>query len=1039
MDDAVNLRGIASSSSPTAASVLGIKGSLRFRPHGSSQKAHVVLRRVELDSDSADEGEEKPVIYFSLFAQKRIEVKPGKEILLTLADGPFKDRAIVFEGDVPSASSSSDEEEETQVAEDDDDVMPPEHSIPPKMRKPWLKRFEEPGVVHHGVPQHRSYKTIAIQTDLDVVTPSSPIARPHTEHVERADSEASTPPPSRGLSTLVPPSRSPHRGASIIASQQSALEDDQLSGRDRSLSPMELDSPASSPPQTPSRVSLEPPLIPLEEKPVPALLVKTTPPPAILSRHTYPPPSHVPLPPSSTHVSQRGGDTVPSMALSSAAAAIALNAPALVPPNPPIPAPSAYSNGTRAVDTAKLGSDTPPQASFVPSRSSLPPSQSPPPLPRASSPPPQATVPPPPTAVPTRLAEQPPKPPTPSPAPSTPTLPVAKRETFLKSKPISNPFVSGGFLSDFVSLPSTPPPSLPAAEKKVRFAEYTSPIDFYGLDNGLAVKREQSPHADLPLPSQQLSNAATNGPPKGSTNSLLAGGNSLPICVPSPQPPVLDSPPSWPPFKAQQDWTSTVDMDSDPPFRATPARPTIATVSGKNNYTGALRPPSFVRGSNSTMAIISPASSTAPPPSSPLTPKTPLSYGGSAQSSSGSSHPLPPKPQVPANVSRAPRHVSPLATRASDPRRPSLGSTPASGVKRKVSSPLPDTPVESQTPVKRKPPSYWPTVSPVQSRYVKGEDVGIRGIAFNSTGTLFAVNCRDCTIRIWDNTLHTEIARLPHPTPVVAAVWMEEDVGVLALCENGFIIKWTRPAAHDSWHWGKIAEPNPSERKSDDIPTSMAYVRDRIAVAFPRLGVKVWLLNKGVWQSQRSILRQNVTAIKFVEDGDALLGGTKDGVLWYCQIPNGTLRAYTFFKTTVYHIDVTSSGTHALVAQLGGRTHLVGIRQDDNRGKIEQVYSVKEPSLQGKANYDSGALFTARDSKVIFASVDGYVLLWDKNRAEVICGLDHGEGSIAQAIGSCRGGGFAGLVTGSQDGKLTWWAETADLVDDSPYKRLKTS
>lgn len=35
----------------------------------------------------------------------------------------------------------------------------------------------------------------------------------------------------------------------------------------------------------------------------------------------------------------------------------------------------------------------------------------------------------------------------------------------------------------------------------------------------------------------------------------------------------------------------------------------------------------------------------------------------------------------------------------------------------------------------------------------------------------------------------------------------------------------------------------------------------------------------GTWQPQRSILRQNVTAIRFVEDGSALLGGTRDGVL----------------------------------------------------------------------------------------------------------------------------------------------------------------
>ena len=35
----------------------------------------------------------------------------------------------------------------------------------------------------------------------------------------------------------------------------------------------------------------------------------------------------------------------------------------------------------------------------------------------------------------------------------------------------------------------------------------------------------------------------------------------------------------------------------------------------------------------------------------------------------------------------------------------------------------------------------------------------------------------------------------------------------------------------------------------------------------------------GTWQAQRSIVRPNVTAIKFVDDGGALLGGTRDGVL----------------------------------------------------------------------------------------------------------------------------------------------------------------
>lgn len=142
MTDSSSIDNDLMSLAPTAASILGIKGPLRFRPHGSSQKAHVVLRRVDPESDSDGEGDTKGVVQFSLFAYKRIEVKPGKEILLTVADGPFKDRAIIFEGDDLGAPSLSDVEEETQVAEDDDALVPPEHSLPLKMRKPWAKRPE---------------------------------------------------------------------------------------------------------------------------------------------------------------------------------------------------------------------------------------------------------------------------------------------------------------------------------------------------------------------------------------------------------------------------------------------------------------------------------------------------------------------------------------------------------------------------------------------------------------------------------------------------------------------------------------------------------------------------------------------------------------------------------------------------------------------------------------------------------------------------------------------------------------------------------
>lgn len=177
-------------SRPTAASILGIKGHLRFRPHGSSQKAHVVLRRVELDDDSEDEVDGKPAVYFSLFAQKRIEVKPGKEILLMVENGPFKDQAMLFEGDALGTNSSSDEEEETQVAEEEEDSLLSEQVMPPKMRKHWTKRL----VIYflHLPPRHPYQLPILSPFNTAVIETHKSEPLPHVSVGVQAQPEISS-------------------------------------------------------------------------------------------------------------------------------------------------------------------------------------------------------------------------------------------------------------------------------------------------------------------------------------------------------------------------------------------------------------------------------------------------------------------------------------------------------------------------------------------------------------------------------------------------------------------------------------------------------------------------------------------------------------------------------------------------------------------------------------------------------------------------------------------------------------------------------
>lgn len=125
------------SDEPTVASVLGVKSQLRFHPHGSTQKAHVVLRQVELSEESDDEGDSS-MVYFSLFAQKRIEVKPGKEILLAVAtpDGKFLETPVVFAGKV-SGEDDLIHNASPQPFRVDLPTKSRPPVIPPKLRKPW--------------------------------------------------------------------------------------------------------------------------------------------------------------------------------------------------------------------------------------------------------------------------------------------------------------------------------------------------------------------------------------------------------------------------------------------------------------------------------------------------------------------------------------------------------------------------------------------------------------------------------------------------------------------------------------------------------------------------------------------------------------------------------------------------------------------------------------------------------------------------------------------------------------------------------------
>jgi hypothetical protein len=68
------------------------------------------------------------------------------------------------------------------------------------------------------------------------------------------------------------------------------------------------------------------------------------------------------------------------------------------------------------------------------------------------------------------------------------------------------------------------------------------------------------------------------------------------------------------------------------------------------------------------------------------------------------------------------------------------------------------------------------------------------------------------------------------------------------------------------------------------------------------------------------------------------------------------------------------------------------MKQDDRKGKVEQIYATKETS-----GGEYGASFTSNGQFILFGCGDGCVLVWDK-KGDIVCGLNHGEGKVGQGM-----------------------------------------
>ncbi|KAF8164009.1 WD40-repeat-containing domain protein, partial [Pholiota molesta] len=245
---------------------------------------------------------------------------------------------------------------------------------------------------------------------------------------------------------------------------------------------------------------------------------------------------------------------------------------------------------------------------------------------------------------------------------------------------------------------------------------------------------------------------------------------------------------------------------------------------------------------------------------------------------------------------------------------------------------------------------------------------------------------------------------------------LEGAPAVMTMCMDGSLSTWTRGMGNE-WKFARLLMV--ADARVADIPFCMAYAKDRIAVSMPS-AVKVWLLISGEHlATQREIVRSGVTALKFVQDGNALIGGCRDGVLWYCEVPNGTLRMHAFLsQKPIISIDIHPTGTYLLVAQEGGKAHLVTMRPNENKGNIERTYTSEK--IQSMSQKAFPAVFATKGQAVLYGTVNGCALVWDRKKGTIVYGLKHPEGENL-LIFDGRPGVEGWMITGTKQGRLFWW------------------
>ncbi|KAF7323203.1 hypothetical protein HMN09_00100800 [Mycena chlorophos] len=996
-------------------SLLGIKGGLRLRRDPTEQRPHIILRRVvEEDSDDSSDEEETPAprktrVEFRLYSHKHLNLKPGRELLLTVEseNDAFEKQLFTFEGDI-DASDEDSELEDTTVAEepaqvdDDEEVDLPYAAMPPKLRRRELltKKDEVSRVVQLPVKRTVAHASVGVQTttssyastsvqaipsQLSVAQQTTPTLYASTSaQTQSMQAEFLTPPQSVVATSLQ--TQSDLSFSNPLAYRPSLTIDIPCveSGDEMEISPVGSDIPLNeSFPSSPSHAvpdsdhSSSPTLVSSDlatGSPHEAVSKKS-----ILHFETKAQARDSIAPEVPDEPMPSSADACPPR-LPTPESVIRRRQATKVPPTEP----AAF----RAAAASASGGTPLPTGPSALRKATATASCSRPPAPPPNVPPPPLPMIPRGVVISAKGKERAPE------ESEATVVDIAEAKeaaaVVISTGPYSNRLNIRPSSSSAVIIPPQPRPadsstSSSTAQKKKVVINVGGPIvartkkGSAGTHINKDAARAKVIDIDYASRSPSPETGSCNVEPENKWKRIA------PVFVPASVGHVPVAPPKS---------VTAVDPQAQPVrknvFEIEEEKQAVGRAASKDKSTNRndcepSRKKRKVDGDQSVNSEV-PASSSLP--NSP------------SKSQPVLAHPLPMKP--PTDLSGSLRRIkrerspSPVLTLAD------TGRPPVRSSKRDRSR----SADSRQSSRQNEPERPWKAIQASDVCALGGDGaLGVVQIVFNSDGSRFALLCENNTLRIWDSVYMLELARLSLSSTAELA-WMEKDL--VSLSRDGVVRKWKQKGSH--WERVPLVCLAP-EHCSEDDKLCLAVARGRIAVSSPRFGVNAWIWTNGAWVAQRAIARTKVTALKFIDGGDALVGGTLEGVVWHSAVPNGTLKAYAFLQSGITSIAISPTGSEAVVSQAHGPACTVLLGPQESK-RLKQAYA-------DAGSVTVGAQFTSNGNLIVYGTPEGCLAFCDKQTGSIVYRTENQEGDI-QVMACCEGPRPSVLI-GTQRGRLVRW------------------